>query len=101
MMARLTQVADSKDEFGRKLDEEDMGAEWLLIPLVDRLVAAGKVLKKQQCYAFVQPPILGGDYVVENVVVRDIEFQYEAMGPIYEKLKDLPDGTRVSFDINE
>ena len=33
------------------------------------------------------------------VVVRDLAFQYAALGPIFEKMKDLPDGTRFTFKI--
>jgi hypothetical protein len=34
-----------------------------------------------------------------NVVIRDMEFQYAALGPIFEQLKDIPDGTHVAFKI--
>jgi len=95
----LTCVAESKDDFSRKMDDPEVANDWLMIPLVDRLVAAGKVLEDGQCYAFVQLPILGGDYTVENVVVRHLEWQFQALGPIFEKLKDVPDGTRVNFRI--
>ncbi len=93
-----TRVATSKEEFLSQIDD-GVANDRLMIPLVDRLVAAGKVLKEKECYAFVQLPILGGDYVVENVVVRDLAFQYAALGPIFEKIKDLPDGTRFGFEI--
>ena len=97
----LSVLAESKEQFCDKLDEPGVANDWLLIPLVDELVAAGKTLKEGQCYAFVQIPILGGDYVVENVAVRDVAYQYAALGPIFEKLKDVPDGTRVSFEIKK
>lgn len=93
------QIAVSKEEFLSQIDDGTAN-DRLMIPLVDRLVAAGKVIKEKECYAFVQLPILGGDYVVENVVVRDLAFQFAALGPIFEKLKDLPDGTRVSLEID-
>ena len=96
----LTILAQSKDQFCDKLDEPGVANDWFLIPLVDELVTAGKKLKEGQCYAFIQLPILGGDYVFENVVVREVNYQYAALGPIFEKLKDVPDGTHVSFEIN-
>ena len=61
----------------------------------------GKALKEGQCYAFIQLPILGGDYAIQNVAARDVAYQYAALGPIFEKLKDVPDGTRVSFEIKK
>jgi hypothetical protein len=93
-----SRVAASKEEFLSQVDDGTAN-DRLMIPLVDRLVAAGKVLGAKECYAFVQLPVLGGDYIVENVVVRDLGFQYAALGPIFEKIKDLPDGTQFSFKI--
>jgi Domain of unknown function (DUF1851) len=97
----LTVLAGSKDQFCGKLDEQEVANDWLLIPLVDELVEVGKVLKEGQCYSFIQIPILGGDYLVENVAVRDVVYQYAALGPIFEKLKDVPDGTQVNFEIKK
>lgn len=94
-------LANSKKDFGVQLDQGNNANDWLLIPLVDDLVVAGKVLDEGECYGFVQLPILGGDYTVENVAVRKIKFQYAALGQIFEKLENLPDGTRVSFEITE
>jgi hypothetical protein len=31
--------------------------------------------------------------------VREVTYQYAALGPIFEKLKDVPGGTSVSFEI--
>jgi hypothetical protein len=92
-------LAESKDQFCDKLDEPGVANDLFLMPLVDELVAAGKTLKEGQCYAFIQIPILGGDYVIQNIAVRDVAYQYAALGPIFEKLKDVPDGTQVSFEI--
>ena len=92
-------LAESKDEFCAKIDDQEIANDWLMIPLVDRLVAVGKTLKDKQCYAFIRIPIIGGDYSIENIEVRDLSFQYAALGPIFEQLKDLPDGTNVEFKI--
>ena len=34
----LTRMAESRDEFSRLIDEDDNANDWLMIPLVDRLV---------------------------------------------------------------
>lgn len=73
------------------LDAED----WLVIPLMDQLVAAGRVLQPGECYSYVQLPLLGGDYTPENTRIASIADHYAAIGPIHEKLKDTPDGTRI------
>src|SRR3954462_12118482 len=51
----LTKLAESRDEFARIIDEDDNADDWLMIPLVDQLVAAGRVLELGQCYSFVTP----------------------------------------------
>lgn len=94
-------LADSKDQFCDMIDDVTIANDWLMIPLVDRLVAAGKILRPGECYAFVQIPIVGGDYTVENVDVRTVEFQYAALGPIFEQLEGLPNGTTVEFKIRK
>jgi hypothetical protein len=95
----LTVLAKSKDQFCARLDEPEVANDWLLVPLVDELVVSGKKLEKGQCYTFVQIPILGGDYVVANIAVRDIAYQYTALGPIFKKLREIPDGTKIRFKI--
>jgi hypothetical protein len=90
-------LADSRDHFCDLLDRGNNANDWLMIPLVDRLVAAGKTLKPGECYAFIQIPIVGGDYAVENVAVRTVESQYAALGPIFEQLEGVADGTSVTF----
>lgn len=97
----LRSLADSRDQFCELLDQGNNANDWLLIPLVDRLAAAGKVLQPGQCYGFIQLPILGGDYVIENVAIRDVESQYAALGPIFEKLEGIPDGTSVVFRVGK
>jgi hypothetical protein len=72
----VNRIAQSRDDFGTQLDEGDNANQWLMIPLVDDLVAAGKVLKPGDCYGYVMPPILGGDYIVENTFVLSITEHY-------------------------
>ena len=89
--------AENKEDFCNKIDEGDNANDWLMIPLVDQLVEEGKTLKDGQCYSFQKLPILGGEYAVENVSILDVEFIYNALGPLHEQLKDIPDGTEIVF----
>lgn len=95
----LEKVADSRDDFCQKIDEGDNANQWLMIPLIDRLVAAGKTLNKGQCYGYTISPILGGDYTVENSFVLPIAEQYGVNASIHQQLKDVPDGTLVEIVI--
>ena len=95
----LKRVADDRDQFASLLDLNGNANEWLMIPLVDRLRAAGVVLGAGECYSYILLPILGGEYSVANTRVVPISTHFKAFGPIHEGLKDVPDGTTVRFEI--
>jgi hypothetical protein len=91
----LAKVADSRKEFCVRIDDEDNANDWLAIPLVDKLVAAGIRLQPGQCYGFNKLPILGGDYSVENFAPLSVWDYLGGYGSIHEQLRHLPDGTEV------
>ena len=97
----LTRLAESRDEFTRIIDEDDNADDWLMIPLVDRLVEAGVLLEPGQCYSFVTPPILGGEYSVENTMVVPIPEHYGLYGSYHEQLRDVPDGSKVVINVQK
>lgn len=90
-----------RTDFGRKLDEDDNANEWLMIPLVGQLVAFGMHLQPGQCYGFKIPPVLGGQYVVENCGVLPIADYLGAYGSIHDQLRDVPDGSQVVLRVGE
>lgn len=98
-MGRCTKVAESRDDFAVKVDEDDNANNWLMIPLVDQCVAAGVTLGLGQCYGFKQPTILGGDFTVENTGVLPIGDYLWSRGSIHEQLRDVPDGAQVTLKI--
>jgi hypothetical protein len=97
----LTKLADTRDEFVRKIDEEGNADEWLMIPLVDRLVQARTLLEPGQCYSFVTPPILGGEYSVENTMVVPITEHFGLYASYHEQLRGVPDGTKVVLKVQK
>jgi hypothetical protein len=97
----LTKVATSRDDFAYKLDERDTANQWLMIPLIDRLVAGGVTLGEGQCYSYKLPPVLGGGYTVVNTCVLSIPQHYGAYGSIHGQIKDLPDGTQVVINVTK
>jgi hypothetical protein len=97
----LQKLAESRDGFAEALDDESNANNWLMIPLVDDLVAAGVTIGPGECYSYFQLPVLGGDYTVANTRVVTLASHYKAFGPIHEKIKDLPDGTRVKFEVSD
>jgi hypothetical protein len=93
---QVRSIAPTQEAFCQMLDDESTANELLMIPLVDSLVAAGISLGAKQCYSFkCRPPILGGEYGVENTEVCDIHVHYSLLGQIATQAKDLPEGTKI------
>jgi hypothetical protein len=93
----LERLADSRNHFCDLADRKDNASNWLMIPLTDACRAAGMVLAESQCYSFKVPPILGGDYNVENVAPCNLSVHYSFMADIARQTRDLPDGTKVEI----
>ena len=69
----VEKIAENREDFCRLVDEDDNANDWFMIPLIDKLVAADKLLKEGRCYSFVIPPLLGGKYSVENTSDLSVE----------------------------
>jgi hypothetical protein len=95
----ITQLAENRDDFALKIDEDDNTYNWLMVPLVDRLIENGRKLHADRCYSFIIPPILGGEYTVENTAILSITEHYSVYASIHQQIKDLPDGTQVVLKI--
>jgi hypothetical protein len=91
------QIATSEEEFWREVRDDTHG--WQLRPLADECRRAGKVLADGQCYAFTTPPVLGGDYTVDNVWVAPWREWFPLTADLFQQIKDIPDGATVSFKV--
>jgi hypothetical protein len=91
----LNRLAESRDSFCVKIDEDSNANDWLMIPLVDKLVEVGKDLQPDQCYSFMIPPALGGEYTVDNTAILSVTEHYRVYASIHRQIKDLPDGAKV------
>jgi hypothetical protein len=89
-------VADSHYEFEKLLNDEKFD-EWLLPLLVEKLIQSGKILNENQVYSFKKPPVLGGEYALENMEPINMSVHFAFSGQICEQIKDLPDGTKVNI----
>jgi hypothetical protein len=90
----VEQLAESRNDFALKIDEDDNASNWLMVPLVDRLIEAGKRLQAGQCYSFIIPPIIGGEYIMKNTTILSITEHYGVYASIHQQIKNLPDGTQ-------
>lgn len=93
----IDRIAFSEEEFWREIRDDAHG--WQLRGLVSECRAAGKLLEEGQCYAFTTPPVLGGDYTVENVWVAPWRDWFAFTADLFEQIIDLPDGATVSLKV--
>jgi hypothetical protein len=91
----LTKIAENRDDSCNRIDDDDNANDWLMIPLVDQMTQAGKMLKPGQCYSLVISPMLGGEYSVANSIIVDVAKHYSFHASIHKQIKDLPEGTQV------
>lgn len=91
----LKQVAKNREEYSTKIDEPGVADDWLMIPIVDRLVASGVVLGEGQCYSFRQLPVLGGAYAPENRMAFSIHEHFGGWGSVHRQIAKIPEGSHV------
>lgn len=92
-------VAQNRAHFAELVDEGGNVNKWLMIPLVDQCLAAGLVLRPNQCYGYKLPPLLGGEYTVQNVAAVDLAENYAFLSDLWRQTKGLPDGARVRITV--
>lgn len=97
----VEKLADSQDDFVVKIDQDNNADDWLLISLTDACVEAGMNLGPNECYSYVIPPFLGGEYDLGNIRPLDLQVYYEMTADIYRQTKDLPDGAKVELKVVE
>jgi hypothetical protein len=100
-IGQLRRLADSRDHFCSLIDVGDNANNWLMIPLVDACVSSGLTLGPNQCYGYKVPPILGGEYKVNDVEPTDLAVHYALLADIYRQTKDVPDGTQIRVVVTD
>ncbi|QSI76646.1 T6SS immunity protein Tdi1 domain-containing protein [Niveibacterium microcysteis] len=89
-------VAQSAKEFQSLLSDREFVGQYLCVQLVGDLRMKGLVLKPRQIYSFIKPPLLGGEYSLDNIEACDIEVHYSLNGQIARQVSALPPGTPIS-----
>ncbi len=72
-----------------------------LSDLLDQLILHGLLLTNGKIYSYTLLPLVGGEYNVGNVFVLDILEHFQLTGDLHYKMKDLPNGTSVEFQITD
>jgi hypothetical protein len=91
----LHKVAKSTEEFQSLLSNKKFVADYLAVDMIVDLKKSGRTLKKGQIYSFKKPPVLGGEYKLENLEPTDIEVHFSLSGQIHEKVSKLKPGTPI------
>jgi len=97
----LRRVADCHDDARSMLPRPEVAHDWLMMPVIDQLVASGRVLGPGQCYGFRLLPVLGGGYRAQDRVVLPIREHFGACGSLHRQIADLPDGAQVKIEVTE
>ena len=96
----VEQIAPAEEDFWKRLQQDEDG--WQLRPLVDECRLAGKVLGAGQCYAFITPPVFReGSYAVENVGVASWKEWFSFTADLFQNLRGLPDGAKMTFEVTD
>ena len=98
---KLERVADSQDDARAMIAQLEVARDWFMIPVVDQLVAAGRLLACDQCYSYRLLPILGGGYKAADRVVLPIREHFGAWGSLYRQIADFPDGAQVKIKVTK
>jgi hypothetical protein len=95
-------IASNRRAFADLMDVSENVELWFMPRLIEELESQEKWLQPGQCYGFITPTgFREGGYVPENVKMVDIGAYFKAMGNLWERLKDVPDGQRVKLQLNE
>ncbi len=90
-------VAKDKADFQERLIDPDNMSEWFLAPLVDRLESSGRAIGQGQCFSFITPLGLQGRLAADNVMIIPIREHFGCWGEVFQQIKDMPDGSRITL----
>jgi hypothetical protein len=91
----VSQIASSVAEFQSLLSDREFVYNHLSVAMVADLLQSGRKLSHGQIFSFKIPPVLGGEYVLSNVEVSDIEVHFSLAGQVHEKVSKLAPGTQI------
>lgn len=97
----LTKVANNRAEFYGFLNDRENFSNWFLPDFIKELETQGLTLGINQVFSYKKMPVLGGQYSVDNIEPLDIEVHFQLTGIIGEKIKDLPDGTKINIKLTD
>ncbi len=93
---KLEKIASNRDQLKAALSSPEGQDQYLLAGLARAAEAQGLTLSELEVFDFTQPPVLGGQFVVENLLPKDFVVSLNISGQIHNRVRNLPPGTRIS-----
>jgi hypothetical protein len=93
---RLDKIASNRDELKAKLSSPEGQDQYLLAGLAHAAETQGLKLAASEVFDFTQPPVLGGQFVIDNMQPKDFVVSLNISGQIHNQLRNLPPGTKIS-----
>jgi len=94
-------ISQNYQDFFQNHLSENVTEEMLMPNLIDKLERKYTNLKPGQVFSYNLLPILGGQYDESNIFPVDIYEHYSLTGIIHNKIKNLPDETRIKIDFEK
>ena len=91
----LTRVSDDAETFRQRLTDREFVLDNFVPGVIASLRDSGKILGEGQLYSYRVPPVLGGEYSVDNLEPTDISVHFSLLGQINDRTRDLPEGTAI------
>lgn len=88
-------VADSREQWKRRLEDGATIFEWFRPDLVRDFTAAGLRLERGEVYSPKVPLVLGGSAAVDNYVTSQWRMHLHVLGHVHNQVQGLPPGTKV------
>jgi hypothetical protein len=92
----LTRPFDSPDDVKRVLATDEGMDEYLLAGLVFAAGEAGLDPSGNDILGYKVPPVLEGEFEVDNLEVVDFVTALTTAGELHDQIKDLPDGAEIT-----
>jgi hypothetical protein len=92
-VGELTEAAAANTDWTRALQNPGNLDQWFDPSLVSTLRQRGLTLGPEQCYAPIEPLILGGKMEPENFEVTPWRVHIGLMGRMHQQMRDRPAGT--------
>ena len=100
-LGEIKLISQNYLDFSQNHLSENVRAELLMPNLVDKLERKYTNLKPRQVFSYKLLPILGGLYDENNMFPLDIYEHFGLTGIIHNRIKDLPDETRIKIDFEK